>query len=257
MIGIINLTPDSFSDGGDQFLPQKALKKALQMEQDGATILDLGAESSRPGHQIISSEEEIARLIPALKCIVSQTTAVLSVDTWKHDVASAALSEGANIINDIYGLKKDPLLAETIASYDAGVIIMHNQDHKDYPEGIPSQIVSSLQESIDIALRAGIDKNKILLDPGIGFGKTPDQNITLMGQLSELSVLGYPLLLGASRKSMIGSIVNVPPKERLPGTIAATVLGIIQGYEFFRVHDVAENRQAALFTDAVVRRSYG
>lgn len=257
IMGIINLTPDSFSDGGDWAAPSDALKQAISMEKAGAHILDIGAESSRPGHLIISVEEEIKRLLPALEEIIKNTIIPISIDTWKSEVAEAALKKGANIINDIYGLKKDQKLAKVIAHYDAGVIIMHNQKSQNYPRGLITEIEGSLKESITIAIEAGIDKNKIILDPGIGFAKSPEQNIQLMNELSELKKLGFPLLLGASRKSLIGSVFNVPPKDRLPGTIATTVLGIIQGYEIFRVHDVAENLQAAIFTDAVLRRNNG
>lgn len=252
IMGIINLTPDSFSDGNDFWDPEKSLGQALLMEREGAHILDLGAESSRPGHEIITVDEEIERLSNSLGNILKNVSIPISIDTWKHEVADFALKKGASLINDIYGLKKNPKLASVIAKYNAGVIIMHNNDDKIYPKGLINEIIISLKESIDIALNAGISKDKIILDPGIGFAKDSEQNITVMQNLYQLKDLGFPLLLGVSRKSVIGSIVNVPPKERLPGTIASTVLGIAQGYEIFRVHDVKENLQAAIFADKIL-----
>lgn len=253
IMGIINLTPDSFSDGGDFINPQNALSQAVQMESDGAHILDLGAESARPGHFEISAEEEIQRLKEPLQLIIKNTKIPLSVDTWKSEVADFALKNGASIINDIYGLKKDISLAKTIASYDAGVIIMHNKSDREYTSGIMKSITDSLLESIDTALEAGISKDKIILDPGIGFAKDSEQNIKVLNNLFLLKELGFPLLLGVSRKSVIAAVSSAPPKERLGGTIASTVLGIIQGFEIFRVHDVKENLQAALFTDRILQ----
>jgi dihydropteroate synthase len=253
IMGIINLTPDSFSDGGEYNSIESALNQGIQMEKDGAHILDIGAESSRPGHEPVSTEEEIKRLHDPLKLILAHTTIPVSIDTWKHEVAEFALEKGASIINDIYGLKRDPLLAPVIAKHNAGIIIMHNNENKEYPEGLLYEIKKSLIESIEIALSAGISKDKIILDPGIGFAKDPEQNIKVMNNLFQLKELGYPLLLGVSRKSVIGSVVNVPPKDRLPGTIASTVLGILQGFDIFRVHDVKENLQAAVFTDKIIQ----
>ena len=253
IMGIINLTPDSFSDGGEYNSIESALNQGIQMEKDGAHILDIGAESSRPGHEPVSTEEEIKRLHDPLELILANTTIPVSIDTWKHEVAEFALEKGASVINDIYGLKRDPLLAPVIAKHNAGIVIMHNNENKEYPEGLLYEIKKSLIESIEIALSAGISKDKIILDPGIGFAKDPEQNIKVMNNLFQLKELGYPLLLGVSRKSVIGSVVNVPPKDRLPGTIASTVLGILQGFDIFRVHDVKENLQAAVFTDKIIQ----
>lgn len=254
IMGIINLTPDSFSDGNDFFNPDKALEQALLMEKQGAHILDIGAESSRPGHENISVLDEINRLSNTLEHIIKNTSIPISVDTWKHEVAEYALKKGASIINDIYGLKNDPKLAPIIAKHNAGVIIMHNKENREYPDGLIEEIAKSLKESIEIALKAGIAKEKIILDPGIGFAKDSQQNIDVLGNLYQLKKLGFPMLLGVSRKSIISSVVKVPPKERLPATIASTVLGIIQGYEIFRVHDVKENLQAAIFTDKILEQ---
>ena len=253
IMGIINLTPDSFSDGGEYNSIESALTQGIQMEKDGAHILDIGAESSRPGHEPVSTEEEIKRLRDPLELILANTTIPVSIDTWKNEVAEFALQKGASMINDIYGLKKDPLLAPVIAKHNAGVVIMHNNVSIEYPKGLLYEIKKSLIESIEIALSAGISKDRIILDPGIGFAKDPEQNIKVMNNLFQLKELGYPLLLGVSRKSVIGAVVNVPPKDRLPGTIASTVLGILQGYDIFRVHDVKENLQAAIFTDRIIK----
>ena len=253
IMGIINLTPDSFSDGGEYNSIESALTQGIQMEKDGAHILDIGAESSRPGHEPVSTEEEIKRLKDPLELILANTTIPVSIDTWKNEVAEFALQKGASMINDIYGLKKDPLLAPVIAKHNAGVVIMHNNVSIEYPKGLLYEIKKSLIESIEIALSAGISKDRIILDPGIGFAKDPEQNIKVMNNLFQLKELGYPLLLGVSRKSVIGAVVNVPPKDRLPGTIASTVLGILQGYDIFRVHDVKENLQAAIFTDRIIK----
>ncbi len=252
IMGIINLTPDSFSDGNDFLHPDNSLRQAILMEKEGAHILDIGAESSRPGHELITVEEEIRRINDSLDNILKNVSIPISIDTWKHEVADFALKKGASIINDIYGLKKDHKLASVIAKHKAGVVIMHNKDNNTYPNGLIEEIINSLKESIEIALNAGICEDKIILDPGIGFAKNSEQNISVMQNLYQLKELGFPLLLGVSRKSVIGSIVNVPPKERLPGTIASTVLGIVQGYEIFRVHDVKENLQAAVFTDKII-----
>ena len=216
--------------------------------------MDLGAESSRPGHKNISNAEEIERLAPALDLILEQTSLPLSIDTWKEEVADFALAKGASIINDIYGLKRSPGLAKLAANYNAGLIIMHNKNQAHYDGDIIHEMTDYFLESLDLAHRAGLDEKKIFLDPGIGFGKNPQQNIEVLKRLYQFKDLGYPLLLGTSRKSVIGSVVDVPPKERLPGTISTTVLGIVQGCEIFRVHDVKENLQAALFTDKIMEK---
>lgn len=252
IMGILNLTPDSFSDGGDFFDSQKALEQAKKMVAEGAHLLDLGAESSRAGHKIISPAEEIERLAPGLQMILEATTLPISIDTWKHQVADFALKQGASIINDIYGLQKDPKLAPLVAEHQAGLIIMHNKENNHYEGKMLDEMKEYFLKSLDLADKAGIDPKKIFLDPGIGFGKNPQQNIEVLRNLHFFKELGYPLLLAASRKSVIGSVVNLPAKERLPGTISTTVLGIMQGVEIFRVHDVAANLQAALFTDKIM-----
>lgn len=254
IMGILNVTPDSFSDGGSYTSIEKALNHAKEMIDSGADIIDLGGESTRPGHQIVDAEEELRRVLPVVKELKKQLNVKVSVDTYKSIVAEETLKLGADMINDVWGLRKDPNMASVIAKYDAHVCIMHNQDGTDYDKDIMESIKEFLIESIKIAKSAGIDDRKIVLDPGIGFGKTLEQNIEVMARLDELKDLGYPILLGTSRKSMIGKILDLEPKDRVEGTIATTVLGIKSGVDIVRVHDVLENIRAIKVADAICRR---
>jgi len=254
IMGILNITPDSFSDGGDFYSFDRAVEHAKLMETQGASIIDIGGESSRPGAIPVDAKEEINRIIPVLKELLQIINLPISVDTYKASVAKEALSVGAHIINDVWGLQKDPELASVVAEFNVPVILMHNQKHPYYEKDIIESIKSFLTTSIEIALKAGVNKEKIILDPGIGFGKTPEQNMLVLSRLSELNNLGFPLLLGTSRKSVIGKVLNLPPQERVEGTIATTVMAIIQGVDIVRVHDVKENYLAAKFTDAIVRK---
>jgi len=254
IMGILNVTPDSFSDGGSYTSIEKALNHAKEMIDSGADIIDLGGESTRPGHQIVDAEEELRRVLPVVKELKKQLNVKVSVDTYKAIVAKETLKLGADMINDVWGLRKDPNMVSVIAKYDAHVCIMHNQDGTDYDKDIMESIKGFLIESIKIAKSAGIDDRKIVLDPGIGFGKTLEQNIEVMARLDELKDLGYPILLGTSRKSMIGKILDLEPKDRVEGTIATTVLGIKSGVDIVRVHDVLENIRAIKVADAICRR---
>ncbi len=256
IMGILNLTPDSFSDGGDFIDVDKALEHAKKMLREGADIIDIGGESSRPGHTRISTEEEMRRVIPVIRRIKEETDAIISLDTIRAEVAEEGIKNGVHIINDIWGLQHDNNVAVIAAKYGTPVIIMHNQMGNVYAGDMVEEIKRFLLESIRIAKEAGVKDEKIILDPGIGFGKTPEQNLILMNRLREIKDLGYPLLLGASRKSMIGKILDLPPKDRVEGTIATTVLGIIQGVDIVRVHDVMQNSRAAKVTDAIIRRIY-
>ncbi|MEN2256849.1 dihydropteroate synthase [Paraclostridium benzoelyticum] len=253
-MGILNVTPDSFSDGGSYTSIEKALNHAKEMIDSGADIIDLGGESTRPGHQIVDAEEELRRVLPVVKELKKQLNVKVSIDTYKAIVAKETLKLGADMINDVWGLRKDPNMASVIAKHDAHVCIMHNQDGTDYDKDIMESIKEFLIESIKIAKSAGIDDRKIVLDPGIGFGKTLEQNIEVMARLDELKDLGYPILLGTSRKSMIGKILDLEPKDRVEGTIATTVLGIKSGVDIVRVHDVLENIRAIKVADAICRR---
>ena len=252
IMGILNVTPDSFSDGGDFIDIHNAVNHAKEMIELGVDIIDVGGESSRPGHKNITEEEELKRVIPVIKRLSAETDAIISLDTIRSEVAEEAIKEGAHIINDIWGLQKDPNMAKVAAKYKIPVIIMHNQNGT-YYNNIIEDIKEFFKRSVAIAKEAGISEDMIILDPGIGFGKTPEQNIMVMSKLDEIKSLGYPLLLGTSRKSMLGKILDLPPKERVEGTLATTILGIVQGVDIVRVHDVQENLRAAKVADAIIR----
>lgn len=255
IMGILNITPDSFSDGGDFVDVDNAINHAKEMIALGADIIDIGGESSRPGHKNITKEEEINRVIPVIKRLSAETNVIISLDTIRAEVAEEGIKNGVHMINDIWGLQKDLDMARVAAKYKVPVVIMHNQDGTDY-KNMVEDIKEFFNKSIRIANEAGIEDNMIILDPGIGFGKTSEQNIILMSQLDEIKSLGYPILLGTSRKSMLGKILDLPPKERMEGTLATTVLGIAQGVDIVRVHDVCENLRAAKVTDAIIRGEY-
>ncbi|WP_443660528.1 dihydropteroate synthase [Clostridium algidicarnis] len=252
IMGILNVTPDSFSDGGDFIDIHNAVNHAKEMIELGVDIIDVGGESSRPGHKNITEEEELKRVIPVIKRLSAETDAIISLDTIRSEVAEEAIKEGVHIINDIWGLQKDPNMAKVAAKYKIPVIIMHNQNGTDY-NNIIEDIKEFFKRSVAIAKEAGISEDMIILDPGIGFGKTPEQNIMVMSKLDEIKSLGYPVLLGTSRKSMLGKILDLPPKERVEGTLATTILGIVQGVDIVRVHDVQENLRAAKVADAIIR----
>ena len=253
IMGILNVTPDSFSDGGEFNNVECALKHATKMVEEGADIIDLGGESTRPGHNYVDVDEELKRVIPVIKKLKKELDIPISVDTYKAKVADESLKLGVEMINDVWGLRKDNNMATVIAKHNAYVCIMHNQDNTEYDKDIMQCIKEFLLESIDIAINAGIDKNKIILDPGIGFGKTYEQNLEVLKRLGELKILGYPILLGTSRKSVIGNTLDLPPKERVEGTIATTVLGIRDGVNIVRVHDVEKNLRAAKMADAIYK----
>lgn len=254
IMGILNVTPDSFSDGGDFSNIDIAISHAKEMISEGADIIDIGGESTRPGHEYVEAQEEKARVLPVIKRLKEEINVPISVDTYKADVADAALELGVEMINDVWGLTRDKNMANVIAKHDAYVCIMHNQDGTKYNKDIMESIKEFLQDSVDLALKSGIKKDKIVLDPGIGFGKTFEQNLEVLRRLDELNTLGYPVLLGTSRKSVIGGVLNVEPKERVEGTLATTVLGIRDGVDIVRVHDVKENIRAAKMADALYRR---
>ena len=262
IMGILNVTPDSFSDGGDFNSVDKALTHAKEMVEEGADMIDIGGESTRtgytyvdsePGHTYVDSEEEIRRVVPVIKALKKEISLPMSIDTYKADVAEEALKLGVEMVNDVWGLRKDANMANVISKYDAEVCIMHNQDGTEYDKDIMESIKDFLNESIKMALDAGVKKEKIVLDPGIGFGKTFEQNLEVLRRLGELRDLGYPILLGTSRKSVIGNVLHLDPKDRVEGTVATTVLGIRDGVDIVRVHDVTENLRAAKMADAIYR----
>ncbi|MFU0782022.1 MAG: dihydropteroate synthase [Thermoanaerobacterium thermosaccharolyticum] len=251
IMGILNMTPDSFSDGGKYNTFEKGMDRALKMIEDGADIIDVGGESSRPGYKPVTAEEELRRINDIVKKLREVNT-IVSVDTMKSKVAEESLKNGAHIINDIWGLQRDPDMAKVVADYGAGVVIMHNKDVAEYDD-LLKDVISFLEKSIDIALKAGIKEENIMIDPGIGFGKTLEHNLTLMKRLDELKVLGFPILLGTSRKSMIGHVLKLDVNERVEGTAATVAIGISKGADIVRVHDVKEMARVAKMTDAMVR----
>lgn len=254
IMGILNVTPDSFSDGGNYTNVEIAVNHAKEMIEEGADIIDVGGESTRPGHKFVSAEDEIKRISPVIKILKNKVNVPISIDTYKSQVAEEALKLGVDMVNDVWGLTYDEDMAEVIGKYDAHVCIMHNQEGTNYEKDIMESIKEFLQNSIDKALKAGVKKEKIVLDPGIGFGKTFEQNLEVLKRLNELKTLGYPILLGTSRKSVLGNIVGGEPRERVEATVATTVCGIRDGIEIVRVHDVKENLQAAKIADKLYRR---
>lgn len=253
IMGIVNVTPDSFSDGGRFTKVDKAVEHGLELIGQGADIIDIGGESTRPGSQEVGKEEELLRILPVVEKLNELTPIPVSVDTYKAEVAERCLEAGASVINDIWGLQREPEIARVAAHFGAPVVVMHNQQGSVYSQDIMTSMIEFFEKSLEIAFKAGISQDGIILDPGIGFGKTVEQNIAVLGRLSELKVLGYPILLGTSRKSTIGRILDLPPEQRVEGTLATTVLGIQQGVDIIRVHDVIQNRRAALVADAIVR----
>lgn len=251
IMGILNVTPDSFSDGGKFNSLEQALNQARKMVEDGVDIIDIGGESTRPGADYVTSEEEIKRIIPIIKAIKSEMDVIISIDTYKAKTAEAAILAGADIINDVWGLKKDKEMAKVIAKYNVPCILMHNRTDKPYKE-VMRDVLSDLYESIFIAKENGIKEENIILDPGIGFAKTYEENLIVLNNLEKIVDLGYPVLLATSKKSVIGKTLDVDIDERLEGTIATTVLGIMKGCHMVRVHDVKENKMAAIMTDKIL-----
>jgi dihydropteroate synthase len=251
VMGVLNVTPDSFSDGGQFATPERALAQARRMVAEGADIIDIGAESTRPyGSEAISAEEELTRLQPVLPGVVALGIPV-SIDSMKSAVVAWALDQGAAIANDVWGLQRDSGMAGLVAGRGAPVIIMHNRDHADPAVDIMQDICNFFASSLDIAARAGVSPDKIVLDPGIGFGKTPEQSMTALARLGELQSFGLPLLVGASRKRFISTVTPSEPHQRLGGSIAAHLLAARNGAQIIRAHDVAETVQALRVTAAI------
>ncbi len=252
LVGILNLTPDSFFDGGKFAAGESALAQASRLVEEGAAIIDVGGQSTRPGYKEISDEEEIARVVPVITALVPRLPVPISIDTYKPAVARAALQAGAHLINDIHGLQGNPELARLAAEFGCPVVVMHNDAaFRDTPGDLIYKIKTFFDRSREIAAQAGLTEDLIVLDPGIGFGKTQEQNLEILARLSELKMLGSPLWLGASRKSVIGNVLGLPPEERLEGTLATTALAVWQGVEFIRVHDVRANARASKMAAAI------
>jgi dihydropteroate synthase len=281
LMGILNITPDSFSGDGllgaatasgewpENEIAQAALAQARRFVQAGADILDVGGESTRPGSQALQVDEEMLRVLPVIRLLAAELDVVISIDTYKASIAEAALQAGAHIINDVWALRADPTLADVAARYQVPLILMHNRSswaHAEIKEGLGGRYIGmayedlladirrELLESVAIAREAGVADEHIILDPGIGFGKTVEQNLELLDRLGEISGLGYPLLLGPSRKSFIGFTLDRPAGQRLEGTAAAVAVGIARGADIVRVHDMEFMAQVARMTDAIVRR---
>lgn len=251
IMGILNATPDSFSDGGKYDNISAALKRVEKMIADGADIIDIGGESTRPGYTMISDNEEITRVIPIVEAVKANFDIPISVDTYKSAVANEALKAGADLINDIWGLKYDEDMARVIKHYDASVCIMHNRNNTEYSDFL-DDVRCDLEQSIRIAKTHDISNDKIILDPGVGFAKSLEQNLLITQRLDVLTDLGYPVLLGTSRKSMIGLTLDLPVSERIEGTLATTVIACVKGASFVRVHDVRENYRAARMAEAII-----
>jgi len=275
IMGILNVTPDSFSGDGllhDGEMVTAALELARQFAAAGADILDVGGESTRPGAQLVTAEEEIARTEPVIRALVkADLNVLLSIDTYKAETAETALKAGVHWVNDVWGLRADPGLAEVTARHRAPIVLMHNRSKPGSAElqdrlggryvgmeydNLLEDVCRELLESVDLALKAGIVKEAIILDPGIGFGKTVEQNLTLLNRLNEIKALGYPVLLGPSRKSFIGYTLNLPPDQRLEGTMAACAVGIQRGADILRVHDVEPVVRLARMTDAILKPAH-
>ena len=256
VMGILNVTPDSFSDGGKWNDRDRALKHVEEMLEQGADMIDIGGESTRPGYTLLADDEEIARVVPMIEAVKANFDVPISLDTYKSKVAEAGIKAGADLINDIWGLKYDDKIAGVIANSGLPCCLMHNRKNQDYGDFM-QDVAADLADSVHLAELAGIEDSKIILDPGVGFAKSYEQNLEVINSLEELHVLGYPLLLGCSRKSVIGLTLNLPADQRVEGTLVTTVLAVMKGCMFVRVHDVGENVRAIKMTEAIVRGGKG
>lgn len=263
-MGILNVTPDSFSDGGRFNTTDKALARAMKMAEQGADIIDIGGESTRPGAAMVPAQEEIARVVPVIEALAKRSDIPISVDTYKSGVAQKALEAGASIVNDISGLRFDPQMASVAAEYEAGLVLMHikgtPEDMQQDPQygDLLGEIKTYLKDSIQVALDAGVELSAIAIDPGIGFGKTVEHNLILIKNLAYFMDLNCPIVIGASRKSFIGKLNNnIPATERLPGSLAAAILAVQNGANIIRCHDVAETRQTIDIALAIDRTDNG
>jgi len=253
VMGILNLTPDSFSDGGSYNNMEKVINRVHEMIKEGADIIDIGGESTRPGYTVISEEEEIERIVPYLREIKKRFDIPVSIDTYKAKVALETIKEGADMINDIWGLKRDKGMAEVIANFDIPCCLMHNRNISINPyKDFVNDVIEDLSESIAIAIKAGISRDKIITDPGVGFAKSLENNLTIINKLDILKKLECPYLLGTSRKSVIGLTLEEDIHNRMEGTLATTVVGVMKGASIVRVHDIKENKRAIRMTKAII-----
>lgn len=253
--GILNVTPDSFSDGGKWSTIDNALFHVEEMISQGADLIDIGGESTRPGYTMLPVEEEIQRVVPVIEAVKSRFDIPLSLDTYKADVALAGIRAGIDLVNDIWGLKYDGRMAEVIAASGLPCCLMHNRRESEYQDFM-QDVAADLAETLHLAEQAGIAEEKILLDPGVGFAKSYEQNLEIINRLEELHVLGCPILLGSSRKSVIGLTLDLPVQERLEGTLATTVVGVMKGCMFVRVHDILANKRVIQMTEAIMKGGF-
>jgi dihydropteroate synthase len=251
IMGIINATPDSFSGDGLYSDQESALSRSILLQSHGADIIDVGGESTRPGATYVEAEEEIRRTVPIIELLSANLSVPISIDTYKPEVAKEAIKAGASIINDVWGLRYDTEMANLAAQHDIPLILMHNQHGTHYSEMI-MEVKERLKESADLAIRSGVDPKNIILDPGVGFGKTARQNLAIIRHLGQIKDIGYPILIGTSRKSMIGAVLNIP-EDRLAGTAATVALAIANGVDMVRVHDVKEMKRVAQISDSIAR----
>lgn len=256
VMGIVNITPDSFSDGGRYLEVNHAVKQSEKLEREGAHIIDIGGESTRPGHDPVTAEDELARVIPAIQAIKKTVHIPVSIDTYKSEVAEKAVQAGASIINDVWGAIKDPEIANVAARHDVPIILTHNRTDREYSSLI-EDVKKDLNKSINIAKKAGVKDENIILDPGVGFAKTQADNLKIMRHLKDLRSLGYPILLGTSRKSFIGTVLDLPKDERMEGTGATVCYGVSQGVEIVRVHDVEPIVRMTKMMDAMIGKGEG
>jgi len=252
IMGIVNVTPDSFSDGGAFFNVDRAVRHGMRLVEEGADLLDVGGESTRPGYTLIGTSEECRRVVPVIERLASQVKVPISIDTQKSEVAEQAIRAGASIINDIWGCKGDTMMGETAAHHEVPIILMHNRSTP-CEENFMETLLSELRQSIDLAVRAGVSRDRMILDPGVGFGKTFLQNLEAIRKLDELTSLGFPILLGTSRKSVIGNTLRLPTDQREEGTAATVAIGITKGADIVRVHDVRVMARVVKMADAVAR----
>ncbi len=252
VMGIVNTTPDSFSGDGLEYNAEAAVEQGLRFQSEGADIIDVGGESTRPGSTPVDADEEMRRTLPVVRGLAASLDIPISIDTYKSEVARAALDAGASIINDVWGLKRDPDMAALAAREGVPVILMHNQTGTHY-EDLAPDVMSALRSSLDLALEAGIPVENVILDPGMGFGKTAEHNLEILRRLAEFRDLGRPLLVGMSRKRTIGYVLDLPVDDRVEGTAATVALSIANGADIVRVHDVKVMARVARMTDAVVR----
>ena len=254
IMGIINMSPDSFSGDGLGSNIDKTLKQAERFITDGADIIDIGGESTRPGSQPISLDEELNRVIPVIERLAAEVIVPISIDTSKSAVASRAIDAGTSMINDVWGLKQDPELARVAAKAGVPIILTSNQRNESCQRDIMVEVIDDLQKSMALAKKAGVVKQNIIIDPGIGFGKSLVQNLEIIRRLAELKSLNKPILLGTSRKSLIGLVLDLPPDQRLEGTAATVAIGIANGADIIRVHDVKQMSRVCRMSDAIIRR---